>query len=320
MSTRKNFFDFFPPPAFLEMPSVGFSVSDTALRFVELHRKSDSFVLGNYAERPIPTGAVDAGYVHKPEEIVNIIKAIKQEYGLSYVKATLPEEKAFVYRTQIPLVSADELRGSVEFTLAENIPVEPADTVFDFSVIPTEQPADHIEVAVSAVPNKVIETYLALFTDAGLTVTEFELESQAIARSVIAPHDPTPHLIVNLERLKTGFYIAIGDSVQFTSTMSITAESLQELGDEISKIYWHAHGEKKEKGTVKIGKIILCGEGATRVGIKEFITAHVGIPTEVANVWLNAFSLDTYIPDITRDESLGFAAAVGLALPSRHDA
>jgi Tfp pilus assembly PilM family ATPase len=97
--------------------------------------------------------------------------------------------------------------------------------------------------------------------------------------------------------------------------MSITAESLPELCEEISKIYWHAHGEKKEKGTVKIGKIVLCGEGANREGVKEYIFGNVGIPTEIVDVWKNAFSFDKYVPDISREDSLGFAAAVGLALP-----
>ncbi len=313
----KNFFDFFPPPKFLDMPSVGLAISDTNLRFVELRPHEGGFVLGDYSERPLPSGAVDAGYINKPEQVVEVLKSLKKEYNLKFVKATLPEEKAFVYRTQIPAVAPDEMRSSVEFTLEENVPISAAESVFDFTVIPcasiNKDPA-HIDVAVAVVPQKVIETYLGIFKEAGLVVTSFELESQSMARSVVEKNDINSYLILNLERYKTGFYIVTAGAVQFTSTMVITADSLPELAEEVSKIYWHARGDKKEKNGVKISKILLCGEGSAREGVKEYIFNNLGIEIEMGNVWKNVFTFDKYVPDISQQDSQGFAAAIGLAI------
>ncbi|MSR73363.1 hypothetical protein EXS61_02050 [Candidatus Parcubacteria bacterium] len=310
----KNFFDFFPPPKFLEMPFVALSVSDTSLRFIELRSHEGSFVVGDYSQHQIPSGALDAGYVHKPEQIIEALKSIKKEYGLCFVKVTLPEEKVFVFRTQIPVVEPNEMRSSVEFTIEENAPVSVTDVEFDFVVIPGAD-ATHIDVAVYVVPKKVIETYMSLFTEAGLTVIAFELESQAIARAVSDKDDKDSYLILNLEKNKTGFYITTAGAISFTSTMVITAETLPELTEEISKIYWYAHGEKKEKNTVKINRILLCGEGASKEGLKEHIWSSLGIPVEVVNVWKNVFVLDEYVPDISYKDSLGFASVVGLSLP-----
>ncbi len=308
----KNFFDFFPPPKFLEMPFVALSVSDTSLRFIELRSHEGSFVVGDYSQHVIPSGALDAGYIHKPEQIIEALKSIKKEYGLRFVKVTLPEEKAFVFRTQIPVVEPDEMRSSVEFTIEENAPVSVADVEFDFVVIPTPEDATHIDVAVHVVPKKVIETYMSLFTEAGLTVIAFELESQAIARAVTDKDDKDSYLILNLEKNKTGFYITNAGAISFTSTMVITAETLPELTEEISKIYWRAHGEKN---SIKINRILLCGEGAGKEGLKEHIWNSLGIPVEVVNVWKNVFVLDKYVPDISYKDSLGFASVVGLSLP-----
>jgi hypothetical protein len=36
------------------------------------------------------------------------------------------------------------------------------------------------------------------------------------------------------------------------------------------------------------------------------------ISTSLANVWVNAFSLQDYIPDMSFEDSLRFASAVGL--------
>ncbi len=313
----KTFFDFFPPPRFLEMPSVGFSISDTSLRFVELRDHEGTFVLGDYSQRIIPPGAIDAGYINKPEQVTAMLSELKKQYNLKFVKATLPEEKAFVFRTQIATTVPEEMRSAVEFTIEENVPMSVADVEFDFTVIPCrDASADHTDVAVCVVPKKVIDAYLALFKEVGLVVTAFELESQAIARSIIARGDEASYLILNLEKNKTGFYIATAGAVHFTSTMSITADTLPEISEEISKIYWHAHGEKKEKGGTTIVKIILCGEGAVKDGVKEYIFNKLGIEVEVANVWKNVFVLDQYVPDISHMDSLGFAAAIGLAFPS----
>lgn len=310
----KNFLDFFPPPKFLEIPFVALSVSDTSLRFIELRSYEDSFVVGNYSQHQIPSGALDAGYIHKPEQIIEALKSIKEKYNLKMVKVTLPEEKAFVFRTQIPVVEASEMRSGVEFTIEENAPVSVADVEFDFVMISGTDPT-HTDVAVHVVPKKVIETYMSLFTEAGLTVIAFELESQAIARAVIDKDDKDSYLILNLEKNKTGFYITTAGAISFTSTMMITTDTLPELTEEISKIYWHAHGGKKEKNTVKINKILLCGEGANKEGLKEHIWSSLGIAVEVANVWKNVFVLDKYVPDISYKDSLGFASVVGLSLP-----
>lgn len=311
----KRFFDFFPPPLFLQMPSVGFSISDTSLRFVSLREHAGGYVLRDYAERPLPAGAVDAGYVHTPEPIIDALKDLKKTYNITFVKATLPEEKAFVFRTHIPIVAPEEMRSSVEFTIEENVPMQLAQVVFDYMIIPSKEPEPtHIDVVVSVVPTKVVETYSALYKEAGLSIMSFELESQAIARAIIDKHDTEPYLILHLERNKTGFYITTGTAVQFTSTMVITAENLAGLCEEIGKIYWHAHGEKKS-GT-RVRKILLCGEGAAKEGVAEYISGNLGIETEVANVWKNVFVLDAYVPDLPQTQSLSFPAAIGLALPT----
>ncbi len=312
----KNFFDFFPPPHFLEMPSFGFSISDTSLRFVELRPHEGSFVVGDYAERPLPLGAVDAGYIHKPEQVVEVLKSLKKEYNLKFVRVTLPEEKAFVYKTQIPAVAPEEMRSSVEFTLEGNVPVTSADSVFDFTVMPQKKSDPlHVDVAVCVVPNKVVDAYLSLFSSAGLVVTAFGLESQAVVHSIIEQGDTNTYLILNLDKYKTGFYIATGNAVHFTSTMSITTDSLPELAREINKIYWHEYGEKKEKGS-SINKILLCGDGADKNGVREYIFNNLGIEAEIANVWKNVFVFDIYVPDISYKDSVSFAGAIGLALPS----
>ncbi|NDF13372.1 MAG: hypothetical protein EB060_11240 [Proteobacteria bacterium] len=62
--------------------------------------------------------------------------SVKKELGLSFVQVTLPEDKAYIFRTSIPKVSEAQVRQAIEFQLEENVPLSPAEAVFDFIVLP----------------------------------------------------------------------------------------------------------------------------------------------------------------------------------------
>jgi Tfp pilus assembly PilM family ATPase len=64
----------------------------------------------------------------------------------------------------------------------------------------------------------------------------------------------------------------------------------------------------------KIEKVILCGGSANLMGLPEYLSESLSIPTERARVWQNAFSLESFVPPITQRYSLGYATAIGLAL------
>ncbi len=76
--------------------------------------------------------------------------------------------------------------------------------------------------------------------------------------------------------------------------------------------YWHTRGADRDERLIK--KVIMCGGSVNLFGLPEFLSAKLEIPTERAQVWGNAFSLDSYVPEIARRHSYGYATAVGLAL------
>jgi len=88
------------------------------------------------------------------------------------------------------------------------------------------------------------------------------------------------------------------------------------IADELSirMHYWDTRGIDKEDRSIK--KVIICGGSANLFGLPEFLTSTLGVPTERAQVWVNSFPLNEYVPEISRRYSYGYATAVGLALKS----
>ena len=61
--------NFFRPPRFLEMPFVAFDIGDRFVRFVELKKEGDSFVLGKIGEKMIPEEVFSGGDILKKQEL-----------------------------------------------------------------------------------------------------------------------------------------------------------------------------------------------------------------------------------------------------------
>ena len=75
--------------------------------------------------------------------------------------------------------------------------------------------------------------------------------------------------------------------------------------------YWNSRNSGSGR---RIESVILCGGSSNLLGLPEYLTECLGVPTMRGNVWENVFSLDNHIPPIDKRHSYGYAAAIGLAL------
>lgn len=93
------------------------------------------------------------------------------------------------------------------------------------------------------------------------------------------------------------------------------------IKDEVEKFnkYWISQVESHATdGFSELDKIILCGRSSVIPGLTNHISQNIGIDTVVGNVWQNAFDLDSSMPDLKFLDSLDYAVAIGLAIPSKY--
>ena len=230
-----------PPPAFLLMPAVGIDISDRSIKFARLTPTGDGFKLGTFGEVPLAAGIVEGGRIVAPEKLQAALEDIKKREGLSFVRAALPEEQVYFFRTTIPNGSKDMLRETIELSLEEHVPIAASEAVFDFEVVANAGP--DAEVAVTAAARGVVDSYADIFAAAGLTLLSLELEAEAVARTVIHKEDTFAHLIVDFGQTRTGIAVSYGGQVYFTSTVSIGGQMLTET---LAK-YFNVSLEEAEK-------------------------------------------------------------------------
>ncbi|MBX4200132.1 pilus assembly protein PilM [Candidatus Parcubacteria bacterium] len=321
---KKGFFDFFPPPKFLLLSTEGVAVSDAGIQFVQFDKasKKGGFALLHCAELALPDGIVVNGAVANKESLVKSLEELRARYHLRYVHVTFPEEKAYVFTTTIEKVQYAGLRDAIAFTIEENVPVSLSESVFDFDIVGATEERGEIKVAVSVLPAEVMQSYLEVYSLAGLIPISFDIESQAIARALVPRDDPRTHLIINLNEKKSGLYVAEDGVVQFSSTLPLgvgtaSGGDVAGLKSEMRKLFafWNTRIDKDGTPGKRIERILFSGIGAKNEEFIGELMSGIEIDYAVGNVWVNAFSFEEFVPDVPFEESLSLAGAVGAALP-----
>ncbi len=240
MSLLVAFNSVLPPPHFLQMRSVGVDISDTSLKYIEVTptgKRDHSFSIQSYGDIDIPSGALHRGVVESTTQLALALGEVRARTGLDLVRVSLPEERAYLFETNIRRDTATkDIRGLLEFRLEENVPLSPRDAYFDYEFIPGGTSAAEYRVLVTVYARETVQSYYEACRTAGLTPISFEVEAQAIARATIPNDDQGTHMIVDFGKTRTGVGIVHQGILMYTSTIEIgggdiSSELRVSLGD-----------------------------------------------------------------------------------------
>jgi Tfp pilus assembly PilM family ATPase len=324
---------YFPVPKFLEMPSVGIDISASAVRFLEIYPSDDCMVVGKYDSLELKQEVDFSENILKNEELRAILTSWKKKYKLSFVEASLPEEKAYLFQIDVPEGGDREMRDSIEFRLEENAPLSAAEAV---------------------VPEKIAAAYTELLNSCGLTPVSFLMEAQALSKAIVPAGSDSTFFVIHMMKRKSVLFIIKNSTVRFSSSIALGSDTLtdalmkslgkdreeartikrtqgflkskenvaldiltaalQPLRDEIERIwiYWHT---RKDEQASDIQEVLLSGKDTHIPGIKEYLSESLRVPISRANVWSNMCSFDEYVPIIPKEQASEFGVAIGLALP-----
>jgi Tfp pilus assembly PilM family ATPase len=309
MLRSSKIFSVFPPPALLNVRCAGLHISDDAVHAIVLSSAGNTYSVVGFVERVLAKGIVEGGAITNPNLLAQELKAIKEKLKLSNVRVSLPEERMYLFNISMPNVTDEGSKDVVESKLEENIPIPPAEVIYEFDVC--ERKKELItEVSVSAFPEKLIQSYIACCTLAGLEVKGFDTEPRALIRSLVPTKNETA-IIIDIANSSTSMYIVKNNVAQFSSTIAIGGkETVGTLTEEVSKIisYWKSREEGDE-----IKKAYILGTFAQGEGVVSLFEKTLKIDVLLGNVWSGLQNKDI-VPPIEFGQSLDYGVAIGLAL------
>jgi Tfp pilus assembly PilM family ATPase len=315
------FFKLFPPPKLMVMKHAGLHISDEAVRCLEYDTCKGITTISKYGQVDIPAGLIDGGVMKDEKKVSDLLRDFDHAQDLSYVKVSVPEEKSYLFQTDVPSRDVRVAAQNIEFKLEDNVPLSASDMVFYFDLLPVSASTGSLRASVSVVQRAYVEHLMSLLREVGIYPMAFEVMPKAIARAIIPPKSSGAQMIVYVMARKTGIYIVSGGVVCFTSTIGwgsqVTASTEKVdttvLTQEINRIYtyWDSHSvvDSAIEGILLVGRESLRFEEALRRSV-----ADISLGVNIANVWQNALKLEDYVPTISRDDSLDYVVAAGLAM------
>jgi len=350
----RSFFDLFPPPKSLLPSIAGLSVSDDAIRSVEYNHRHGKLSIRSQSEYLLPEGVISDGAIVNQDKLLEFLKKVSKEQKITSCAFSLPEEKSFVFMATISLPETFQktsfkeilrnknlIRELVKGTLKENIVISAEEVVFDFVITSYDEKSRIVNVVVCAFPLDLATLYADVLLRAGITPIYFENESQAVAQAVIPHEHSGAHIIAHFTPSKAMIAVVLDGVVSFASTVTHSSGAisgaassatsgannkdiksvsepieLMAVKDQLSRVvsYWHSNQQVKTREKSKIKSIIVSGAVGEMLDLPDYLSKNINLPSHLANVWQNAFSVDEIIPEISFNRSLVFAPAAGLAL------
>ncbi len=317
---RSAFFRIFPPPKYLEMRYSGLDVSDDAIKAIEYTETPHGPVISKSASLDMPPGVVIEGDIKDEKKLRELLSGFDREHDLSYVKVSIPEEKAYLFQTDVIGGDIHAIGQNIESKLEENVPLSAPDAVFYFDLMPLSVTGGVLRASVSVVPRTYVEHTIEILRASGISPVAFEVVPKSIARAIVPAHSEQAVMIVYVMRQKTGIYIVSGGVVCFTSTSGWGSaqeggidKGISALESEINKTfaYWMSHASSH----MPIKDVILVGRDAPAYEEKlQSALRASGLAVSVGNAWQNVFDLDAYVPPISQADSLDYVVAAGLAM------
>ena len=229
-----------PPPKYITMPTLGVDISDTSLKYVKFKRDNRSGMnleLEHWGDIDIGDEVLQRGNIKDLNKLSEALRKMKEETKADHVRVSLPEERAYLFETEIKRdTSFKEIRGLLEFRLEENVPLSPRDAYFDYDVVEDDLREGVFRVLVTAYARETVMGYYEACRQAGVTPIAFEVEAQAIARATLPAGDKGTYMIVDFGKTRSGVGIVHRGSLMYTSTIDIGGDELssalrQQLGD-----------------------------------------------------------------------------------------
>ena len=353
MSHKVLYSKLFTPPKFLEMPSVSLELLPTGISFLSTKSTEKGLIPDIFGFIPLAVGVMSRGEIIKKEAVVKALIEIRKKTRVSFARLSISEDKTYVFKTHLPSLKSKEVHDILDFKIEENIPLSAKEAVFDYDIIPGPKLRGGMDMVVSATSLKAVEELQSLLDLAGLSAIFFSPESNNVARSVIKEGNEQVIVVVNIRESNIILSLVVYGVVCQTSSLNFGGSTFTDLlakyfkvtfdealkikneklytentdnmeifsylintisaiKDEIYKFVSYCNEREDVDG--QVDRIILSGRDAMIVGFEKYLSLNLNMNVDVANVWVNNFDLDDFVPEVTKLDSLDLTVVNGLSL------
>ncbi|MFA5770920.1 MAG: pilus assembly protein PilM [Patescibacteria group bacterium] len=339
----------------------GLDIGDLSLKLVQLSSPSvfnrdNRYKIESMNSIILPPGYIVNGEIQQPEMVRHKLLQLlgKSGHGKKinspWVVADLPEPKTFLTSIQVDIPIEQITQEDVEYHCQKHLPFDLTEAYLDWQVITPPEKTRLTRILIGATQKTIADSYTYLLESVGLQPISLEVESLAIARSLMNEEN-SAGAILDIGATRSSIIIYDGGGVRFSTTINFSGELINMALIQQLKITYDEAEELKIKNglnytkekpdylkiineliesliievkktityyqdhypqTTPIEKIELCGGMSQMQNLLPTLARRLKIKFRLGNTWKQIKT--EKLTDSQKNQGLTMVSATGLAL------
>ena len=180
---------------------IGIDIGSSSVKLVQLKDLKGSYQLLNAGIVPLPPEAIVDNTIMDNATIVNAVKSLVTSLGVKVkdVACSISGNSVIIRKITLPVMPAEELEDQITWEAEQYIPFDINDVNMDFQILSPDS-IDPSKMVVLLVASKrdIINDYLAVFNEAGLSLSVVDVDSFAVQNAFEINHDAGAEDVVAL--------------------------------------------------------------------------------------------------------------------------
>ena len=225
----------FSLPSFGSKSIVGLDIGSASVKAVELAVKGrgDDFELTHLGIAMLPPEAIVQGAFLNSSAIVDAIREAIDTAKIrsKNVAAAVSGHSVIVKKVSLPAMTREELDEQIRWEAEQYIPFDVNEVNLDFQILDSSDSEGQMDVLLVAAKKDLIDDYVQVITEAGLTPSVIDVAAFAVENAFEANYDRKPDEIValvNIGAQVVNINIAMGGAPSFTRDITTAGNQYTE--------------------------------------------------------------------------------------------
>ncbi|MFA6424282.1 MAG: pilus assembly protein PilM [Candidatus Magasanikbacteria bacterium] len=212
----------------------GLDIGDLSLKLVQLSPPSifdrdHRYKIAHIATITLPPGYIVNGEIQQPEMVRHKLLQLLGRDGHGkkikspWVVADLPEPKTFLTSIEIDMPPEQITKDDIEYQCQKHLPFDISEAYLDWQIIQPLEKSRLTRVLIGATQKTIADSYTYLLESVGLQPIALEVESLAIARSLMNDEGASG-AILDIGATRSSIIIYDAGGVRFSTTINFSGE------------------------------------------------------------------------------------------------
>jgi type IV pilus assembly protein PilM len=214
--------------------ALGLDIGSSSVKLVSLKERKGSYALQAFGVAPLPPEAIVDGALMNSSAIVTAIQELVAQQGVKgkEVAIGVRGHSVIIKKISLPRMSQEELDESIQWEAEQYIPFDVKDVNIDTQILtPEGDAAGQMDVLLVAAKKDMINDYVSVCTEAGLTATVVDVDAFAVQNAYEANYDVRQDetvVLINVGAAVTNINVVARGITTFTRDITMGGNAFTE--------------------------------------------------------------------------------------------